>query len=53
VLALAVPALLPTWIARLDPVSACLAALVLVLAPLLTGLVGMDTAAAVRRRAIL
>jgi ABC-type transport system involved in cytochrome bd biosynthesis fused ATPase/permease subunit len=50
VLALAVPALLLAWIAHLDLVSAGLAALVLVLAPLLTGLVGMDTAAAVRRR---
>jgi ABC-type transport system involved in cytochrome bd biosynthesis fused ATPase/permease subunit len=50
VLALAVPALLLAWIAHLDLVSAGLAALVLVLAPLLSGLVGMDTAAAVRRR---
>jgi ABC-type transport system involved in cytochrome bd biosynthesis fused ATPase/permease subunit len=52
VLALAVPALLLAWIAHLDLVSAALAALVLVLAPLLTGLVGMDTAAAVRRRLV-
>ncbi len=50
VLALAVPALLLAWIAHLDLVSAGLAALALVLAPLLAGLVGMDTAAAVRRR---
>jgi ABC-type transport system involved in cytochrome bd biosynthesis fused ATPase/permease subunit len=50
VLVLAVPALLLAWIAHLDLVSAGLAALVLVVAPVLAVLVGMDTAAAVRRR---
>ena len=50
VLALAVPALLLAWIARLDPVSAGLASGILLLAPVLAGLVGADTAAAVRRR---
>ncbi len=50
VLALAVPALLLAWIARLDLVSAGLAAGVLTLGPVLAGLVGADTAAAVRHR---
>jgi ABC-type transport system involved in cytochrome bd biosynthesis fused ATPase/permease subunit len=50
VLALAVPALLLAWIGHLDLVSVGLAALVLVIGPLLAGLVGADTAAAVRRR---
>lgn len=50
VLVLAVPALLLAWIGHLDLVSAGLAALVLVVAPVLAALVGMDTAAAVRRR---
>jgi ABC-type transport system involved in cytochrome bd biosynthesis fused ATPase/permease subunit len=50
VLALAVPALLLAWIAHLDLVSVGLAAAVLVVAPVLAGLVGADTAAAVRRR---
>ena len=50
VLALAVPALLLAWIAGLDPVSAGLAGGILLLAPVLAGLVGADTAAAVRRR---
>jgi len=50
VLALAVPALLLAWIARLDLVSAGLAAGVLTLGPVLAGLVGADTAADVRRR---
>lgn len=50
VLALAVPALLLAWIGRLDLVSAGLATLTLVAASLLAGLVGADTAAAVRLR---
>jgi ABC-type transport system involved in cytochrome bd biosynthesis fused ATPase/permease subunit len=50
VLALAVPALLLAWIGHLDLVSVGLAAAVLVVAPVLAGLVGADTAAAVRRR---
>ena len=50
VLALAVPALLLAWIGRLDLVSAGLATLTLVAASVLAGLVGADTAAAVRRR---
>jgi ABC-type transport system involved in cytochrome bd biosynthesis fused ATPase/permease subunit len=50
VLALAVPALLLAWIGHLDPVSAGLAALTLVVASGLAGLVGADTAAAVSRR---
>jgi ATP-binding cassette subfamily C protein CydD len=50
VLALAVPALLLAWIGHLDLVSVGLAALVLVIGPMLAGLVGADTAAAVRRR---
>ena len=50
VLALAVPALLLAWIGHLDLVSAALAAATLVIAPVLAGLVGADTAAAVRRR---
>ena len=50
VLALAVPALLLAWIAGLDPVSAGLTGGILLLAPVLAGLVGADTAAAVRRR---
>jgi len=50
VLALAVPALLLAWIARLDLLSAGLAGLALALGPLLAALIGMDTAAAVRRR---
>ena len=50
VLALAVPVLLLAWIAGLDPVSAGLAGGILLLAPVLAGLVGADTAAAVRRR---
>jgi ABC-type transport system involved in cytochrome bd biosynthesis fused ATPase/permease subunit len=50
VLALAVPAFLLAWIGRLDLVSAGLATLTLVAASVLAGLVGADTAAAVRRR---
>ena len=50
VLALAVPALLLAWIGGLDPVSAGRAGGILLLAPVLAGLVGADTAAAVRRR---
>jgi ABC-type transport system involved in cytochrome bd biosynthesis fused ATPase/permease subunit len=50
VLALAVPALLLAWIGHLDLVSAALAAVTLAIAPVLAGLVGADTAAAVRRR---
>ena len=50
VLALAVPALLLAWIARLNLLSAGLAGLALALGPLLAALIGMDTAAAVRRR---
>ena len=50
VLALAVPALLLAWIGHLDLVSAALAAVTLVIAPVLAGLVGADTAAAVRHR---
>ena len=50
VLALAVPALLLAWIGHLDLVSAGLAGVTLVIAPVLAGLVGADTAAAVRRR---
>ena len=50
VLGLAVPALLLAWIGRLDLVSAGLATLTLVAALVLAGLVGADTAAAVRRR---
>jgi ATP-binding cassette, subfamily C, bacterial CydD len=50
VLALVVPVLLLAWIARLDLVSAGLALLALVIAPVLAGLVGADTAAAARRR---
>ena len=50
VLALAVPALVLAEIGRLDLVSAGLAALARVAAVVLTGLVGADTAAAVRRR---
>jgi ATP-binding cassette subfamily C protein CydD len=49
-LALAVPALLLAWIGHLDVISAGLAAVTLVIAPMLAGLVGADTAAAVRRR---
>src|ERR1700733_335729 len=50
VLALAVPALLLAWIAHLDLLSAALAGIPLALGPLLAVLIGMDTAAAVRRR---
>jgi ATP-binding cassette subfamily C protein CydD len=50
VLALAVPALLLAWIAHLDLLSAGLAGIALALGPLLAVLIGMDTAAAVRRR---
>jgi ABC-type transport system involved in cytochrome bd biosynthesis fused ATPase/permease subunit len=50
VLALAVPAFLLAWIGRLDLVSAGLATLTLMAASVLAGLVGADTAAAVRRR---
>jgi ABC-type transport system involved in cytochrome bd biosynthesis fused ATPase/permease subunit len=50
VLALAVPALLLAWIGHLDLDSAGLAALTLVVASGLAGLVGADTAAAVSRR---
>jgi ABC-type transport system involved in cytochrome bd biosynthesis fused ATPase/permease subunit len=46
----AVPALLLAWIARLDLVSAGLAGLAVLIAAMLAGLVGADTAAAVRRR---
>ncbi len=46
----AVPALLLAWIGHLDLVSAALAAATLVIASVLAGLVGADTAAAVRRR---
>ena len=47
---MAVPALLLAWIGHLDLVSAGLAGVTLVIAPMLSGLVGADTAAAVRRR---
>ena len=50
VLALAVPAMLLAWIAHLDLTSAALAAGVFLLGPLLAGLVGADTAVAVRGR---
>jgi ABC-type transport system involved in cytochrome bd biosynthesis fused ATPase/permease subunit len=50
VLALAVPAFLLAWIAHLDLLSAALAGLALALGPVLAALIGMDTAAAVRRR---
>jgi ATP-binding cassette, subfamily C, bacterial CydD len=50
VLALALPALLLAWIGHLDLVSAGLAALTLVVASGLAGLVGADSAGAVRRR---
>jgi ABC-type transport system involved in cytochrome bd biosynthesis fused ATPase/permease subunit len=50
VLAVAVPALLLAWIAHLDLLSAGLAGLALVFGPVLAALVGIDTAAAVRRR---
>jgi ABC-type transport system involved in cytochrome bd biosynthesis fused ATPase/permease subunit len=50
VLALTVPALLLAWIGRLDLISAGLATLTLVAASVLAGLVGADTAPAVRRR---
>ena len=50
VLAIAVPALLLAWIGHLDLVSAGLAGVTLVIAPILAGLVGADTAAVVRRR---
>ena len=46
----AVPALLLAWIGHLDRASAALAAATLVIAPVLAGLVGADTSAAVRRR---
>ena len=50
VLALAVPVLLLAWIGHLDPISAALAAATLMIAPVMAGLVGADTSAAVRRR---
>jgi ABC-type transport system involved in cytochrome bd biosynthesis fused ATPase/permease subunit len=50
VLGLAVPALLLAWIGRLDLESAGLATLALVAGLVLAGLVGADTAGAVRRR---
>ena len=50
VLALAVPCLLLAWIARLDLVSAGLAALVLAVGPVLAGLAAVESGAAVRRR---
>jgi ABC-type transport system involved in cytochrome bd biosynthesis fused ATPase/permease subunit len=50
VLAVAVPALLLAWIWHLDLVSAGLAAVALVVAAGLAGLVGADTGAAVKRR---
>lgn len=50
VLVLVVPALLLAWIGHLDLVSAGLAILTLVAASVLAGLVGADTATAVRRR---
>ncbi len=50
VLALAVPCLLLAWIAGLDLVSAGLAALVLVVGPVLAGLAAVESGAAVRRR---
>ncbi len=50
VLAIAVPALLLAWIGHLNLVSAGLAGVTLVIAPILAGLVGADTAAVVRRR---
>ncbi|HEX3514373.1 MAG TPA: ATP-binding cassette domain-containing protein [Trebonia sp.] len=50
VLVVAVPALLLAWIGRLDLVSAGLAGLAVLIAAMLAGLVGADTAAAVRRR---
>jgi ABC-type transport system involved in cytochrome bd biosynthesis fused ATPase/permease subunit len=49
-LAVAVPALLLAWIGHLDLASAGLAGVVLLIAAMLAGLVGADTAAAVRRR---
>jgi len=50
VLVLVVPALLLAWIGHLDLLSAGLATLTLVVASVLAGLVGADTAAAVRCR---
>jgi ABC-type transport system involved in cytochrome bd biosynthesis fused ATPase/permease subunit len=50
VLMLVAPALLLGWIAHLDLLSAGLAALALVLGPVLVVLIGSDTAPAVRRR---
>jgi ABC-type transport system involved in cytochrome bd biosynthesis fused ATPase/permease subunit len=50
VLALAVPVLLLAWIAHLALIAAGLAALALVVGSGMAGLVGADTAAAVRRR---
>jgi len=50
VLALAVPALLLAWIGHLDLVSAGLAGLAVALSPVLAGLVGAQTAGAVRHR---
>ena len=47
---MAVPALLLAWIGHLDLGSAGLAGVTLVIAPMLAGLVGADTATAVRRR---
>jgi ABC-type transport system involved in cytochrome bd biosynthesis fused ATPase/permease subunit len=49
-LVVAVPALLLLWIGRLDLVSAGLAGFAVLIAATLAGLVGADTAAAVRRR---
>jgi ABC-type transport system involved in cytochrome bd biosynthesis fused ATPase/permease subunit len=49
-LALAVPALLLAWIGHLDLVSAGLAGLAVALSPVLAGLVGAQTAGAVRHR---
>jgi len=50
VLAVAVPALLLAWIGHLDLGSVGLAGVTLVIASMLAGLVGADTALAVRRR---
>ena len=50
VLVLAVPVLLLAWIGHLDLASAGLAGAAVVIASLLAGLVGADTAVAVRRR---
>jgi ATP-binding cassette, subfamily C, bacterial CydD len=50
VLALALPALLLAWIARLNLLSAALAGLALTVGALVAALIGTDTASAVRQR---